>query len=796
MFAPKYLFKRASIFLSLLFFLGNPLLSFSQNFSDKQQFQIDSLTNITLTSSSHDTSLAQAYLSLSELLYLSSLDTMAFLCKKTINIAEKAMKLTPSPKVTKSLLRSLAGALNNLGYFHDFHGEVDSALSYYHQSLSILEQLEDQEGIASAWNNIGVTYKKHGRTQEALKCYEKALDIHQQMGNQQEMAITLNNFSLIYHALGDVEQALEYQQKALKIREKLGDQGGIANSLNNLGVIYDSHNLVDQALEYYNKALNIQKKIGDKPQISTILNNIGFVYGLKGNLDKALKYNYLSLSIRKEINDKTGIATSLENIAGLYEKKLYNWLDISYHSDSIRAVGIKGLAYGEQSLDIYESISDDQGIANVLKKIGALHFVLGDIRKAEAHANRSLELSNELGFPNEISNAASLLSKIYAKKGQGLKALEMYKLKVLMHDSVQNERNQKAVYKQQARYEFDKKAALDSVAHANENRIKDAELARQKALIKKEELQLYWLYSGLFLVSIFSFVLYRGLRRRKKAIMLLRSKNSIILNQNIAIENQRDNIVSGIQYAKKIQMAILPSENTISQYLPHHFIYFRPKGIVSGDFYWFSHLNNKSIIAAIDCTGHGVPGAFITMIGNTVLNDVVNKENITDPATILNRLDQDIINALKTENTIRSVDGMDLSICVVDHQQNKVDFAGAKNHLIMICNSEIKKVKADLKSIGTLSKNKTDFSYTSTSIEVPSPTWFYLMSDGFSDQFGNENGVRKKFGNKRLRSLLLSVHSLSAEQQHQELSNQMDLWVDKQYDQIDDQLIIGFCIGK
>ncbi len=265
-------------------------------------------------------------------------------------------------------------------------------------------------------------------------------------------------------------------------------------------------------------------------------------------------------------------------------------------------------------------------------------------------------------------------------------------------------------------------------------------------------------------------------------------QRDLLAKQNDEIRRKNKDITSSIEYAKRIQTAMLPLEDTIRKYLPEHFILFRPRDIVSGDFYWFAYKDGKIIIAAVDCTGHGVPGAFMSMIGAEILNTIVLTNGVTDAAEILNLQNQYIRTALK-QDTTDNQDGMDMALCVIDIENKKLEFAGAKNPLIYIDkNHELHKIRGDRQSIGGYQYTPI-VSFKKYIVEIESPMWFYIFSDGFQDQFGGDPPM--KFLTKRFYELLHKIHTLPMEEQKQVLERTIEDWM-KNSTQTDDILVIGF----
>lgn len=267
----------------------------------------------------------------------------------------------------------------------------------------------------------------------------------------------------------------------------------------------------------------------------------------------------------------------------------------------------------------------------------------------------------------------------------------------------------------------------------------------------------------------------------------LNMANSKIRDQLSVIEEKNKNITDSINYAKRIQQAILPSDEEIRKSLPNAFILYKPKDVVSGDFYWFAEREGKILIAAVDCTGHGVPGAFMSMIGSALLNEIVNERHITDAGKFLDTLREGIIKAMKqTGAEGESKDGMDIALCVLE--KNKIQFAGANNPVWIVSNGTLREIKGDKQPIGIHAISK---SFTSHAAELQKGDCVYIFTDGYADQFGGMLG--KKFKYKQLQEILISVCDKPMNQQKQALNDVIEKWKGD-LEQVDDILVIGIRI--
>ncbi|TAF64185.1 MAG: GAF domain-containing protein [Cytophagales bacterium] len=300
-----------------------------------------------------------------------------------------------------------------------------------------------------------------------------------------------------------------------------------------------------------------------------------------------------------------------------------------------------------------------------------------------------------------------------------------------------------------------------------------------------DRLNILTMLSSQMAISIENALLYENLEEK------VRERTAQLNEAYLEIEKKNHDITSSINYAKRIQSAMLPARERIRESLPESFIYFRPRDIVSGDFYWFSEKNDRIIITAVDCTGHGVPGAFMSLIGNELLHEIVNLRNITDAGEILTQLHKGVNNALKQSETDNK-DGMDLALCVIDLEKKTLDFSGAKNPMIYIQNGEVMEFKGDKLPIGgSWSKEQGERTFKTQTLHYgDTPTYVYLSSDGYEDQFGGAEGM--KFMKKKFKNMLLEIHQKDMDEQRQILKDAILSWMGDKYKQLDDILVVGF----
>lgn len=712
-----------------------------------------------------------------------------------LKLSEKGVASSPSGSSLKRFyLKSVASAFNNIGFLANNRGDISKALTYYQKSLKIQEEIKDKGGIANSTNNIGYIHNSHGDIPKALDYYHKSLRIYEEMLDENKnsnetqnikkgIAYSLNNIGQIYLNQGDVAKTLDCYYRALKIREEIKDPKGISQSLNNIGFALYNHG---------NPSCKSSKEICLK----------------EGRL-KAFEYYTRSLKLREEINDQRGIAISLSNIGGAYSDMGDPDCTVS-KEECLRSGQNKALEYFQRSLVILEEIKDKWGIANSLNDIGTILLEQQRVAEAMVYANRGFQTSKELGYPVNIKKASSLLKKIYKKQNKYKEALAMHELEIQMRDSITNEETKKSSIKKQFQYEYEKKAAADSIKNREEQKVRNAQLTAQQAQLKQEKTKRFALYGGLILVLIFAafmFNRYKITQQQRNTIALQKTKVDkayIELNhQNEEIAKQRDEIgkqkytleahqkeiIDSITYAKRLQEAILPPKDFITEHFPENFIVYKPKDLVAGDFYWAESYADKFLIAAADSTGHGVPGAIVSVVCSNALNRSLKEFGLTEPGPLLDKTRELVLETFaKSSSDVK--DGMDISILCIDKHNKKISWAGANNPLwILLPNAEtLSEIKANKQPIG---KADNPLPFTTHEIEYAEGTTFYLITDGYADQFGGPKG--KKFKYKSLKDLLVTNATASMEKQSELLSNTFSNWKGN-LEQVDDVCIISIMI--
>ncbi len=658
--------------------------------------------------------------------------------------------------------------LNLLSRQYSNTGLYEQAISSAQQAQVIAEKIDFKIGLGNALSNTGVAYWHQGIYESALENHLKALKIRQEIGDKQGIAGSYNNIGLVYLNEGDYEKTLENYFKSLKIKEEIGDKNGTGNSLNNIGVIYLKQNYFDKALAIYKKSLKIREELGDKQGIAMSYGNIGLVYFYQNDFKKALDNQLKGLKIKEKIGDKQGMSLSLNNIGSIYVNQ----------NDYSMALDIYF-----QALKINKEINNPHGMSISTSDIGICYTQLGKFKEAFQYLSKAMSIDREIGNKAGLEDVYDALSDMYNKEGNYKKAFEYQKLYAEMKDTILSEESNKQLTEMNTKYESEKKD--------KELIKKDAEITKQHAEKEKQIILRNAFIMGFTLVLVLAFFIFRGYRQKQKANKLLDEKN--------------EKITDSINYAKRIQDSILPPLVEIKKHLPESFVLFKPKDIVSGDFYWFhvsEELKAKLLIAAVDCTGHGVPGAFMSMMGYNLLEQVVKKHHIHQPAMILNELSNLVVESLRQTDQLGKInDGMDIALISLmrntEHPDSEkenqnplfLEYAGAHNSLYLIRNGILQETKADKSSIGfSLEKS---FRFTNHTIKVEKGDCCYIFSDGFVDQKGGPDD--EKFYYQPFRELLVEIHTLCMEDQKQKLEKVFSEWKGNK-EQIDDVLVIGLRI--
>ncbi len=631
--------------------------------------------------------------------------------------------------------------------------QPDSAFIFAQWQLDYAKSINDKYQMANALNMQGISYHLRSDYENSIKYLLKSIDLYKEIDNLKNLAAPLGNLGIIYQDKGDIKNAIKYYNESLDIYAELNDSSGVAASLNNIGVIYEDLGNKENAIEYYNKSLLIYENIKDKYGIASTLNNIGLIYMDKRQLNKSKELFNNSLKLYAEIQDKQGIGTVLNGLGKIHQKN---------HKYK------EALTVFNASLNIQEEIKDMEGVAVSLTDISKTYELLNDHTNAIIYGEMAIKISQEIGDAKEIRNAAESLYNSYKSTREYKSSLENHELYFSMDDSIQSKENQKRSIKLEYQLQY------DSLSREQEKK-KAVAIAEHKADLKREEDLRNFIIFSLIVVALFSIFLMNRFRVTNK-------QKKLIESQHKKLETTHIDLTDSISYAKRIQAAVLPSDKTIKSHLKDSFVIYLPKDIVAGDFYWIEKKNDTILFAAADCTGHGVPGAMVSVFGNNALNRSVREFKLTKPGEILEKSREIIISEFeKSDEEVK--DGMDIALCSLNNK--KLFFSGAYNPLWIIRKGKLIEVKGDNQPIGRF-RNSSPFNTHEVDLEKGDN--IYIFSDGYADQFGGEKG--KKFKSKNFKQLLISISEKQIDLQKKLLLDAFHNWKGE-HEQIDDVCIIG-----
>lgn len=644
-----------------------------------------------------------------------------------------------------------ANAWYGIAVVHYIQNALDSAEQNYLKALRIRTTLNDKKGQAACHNALGNIYFNKGLYQQSVNNYTEALEKYKSV--EEERLAPYNNLGTAYFSMGDYEDALKYYFKGLEFFERIGDKEKAFNLTLGAGNVYSAMQKYKDALRYYNKALDISNSLNNKSAISKSLNNIGSIYESLHKSDTALSYYFRSLKIKEELGDKSSIAVSLTSVGNVYS------------SGSTKNYE-KALEYYRRGLSIYEEIGNKGEKAKTLINIGNLYSNKGDIEKGIQYLKLGLDAAQEINSLELMVKSNEEISALFVKINDYKNAYAYYKQYTQLKDSLLNESNIKNIAEINTKYETDKKE-------------KEIQNLTKDKLLKDTQLESQKNQRNVFIVGIALLVLL---------IILAYNRSRIKQKASREIAQKNKEITESISYAKRIQSSFLTSEKYISQRLPDYFIYYNPRNIVSGDFYWLMEKSNNLYVCTADCTGHGIPGAFMSLISMGILNEIIySKTHLTHTDEILNELRRIIILAVNPEGSSEEgKDGMDAVLCRFDFDKMELEYSAANNSFFIIRNNELLVFKPDKMPVGKhLGVEKP---FTRNTISIEKGDCIYTFSDGYADQFGGPEN--KKFQSKRLKELFLSNCHKPMNVQKEIYEKTIKAWQGAN-EQVDDILMVG-----
>lgn len=674
---------------------------------------------------------------------------------EALEYGRKAYTLAKDMPHNRALAESLY-LIGRLKYSISYH---DSALIYFQQGLQLYNQIYDESGIGDCLVGIGDYYYFIDEYKIAEEYYLNAIPHYEKIGKSAGIGNIYISLGDLAYSIDNYSKASQYYQKAFSEYDKAHSKLGMATSFNCMADIDYEQKQYQQAMSGYRKAKKMFVAINDLLGTGNCTQRMGSIYYQLEQYDSALTYFENSFELYEKIGSLMGRAYSLRSTGLVYIKQ-------NQPEDA--------LSYFQKSYALFQITNDKMGIANSHFHFGEAYYYLGDYQKCIDEVLNAYDFALEINSSEVKLFTTELLAKSYAKIKDFEKAFKYQQIHKLTQDSLNSEENIREITQLQMQFQFNQEIKEKEIEQMKLDMIKEEELKRQK-------LYSYLGFIGGFVTLIIALIFYRNFRQKQKTNLILAEKNEIIASKN-------KDLTDSIEYAKTLQNAILPDKNILKITFPNSFVYDKPKDIVSGDFHWFIKHENQFIVTAADCTGHGVPGAFMSLLGNEFLHQVVSENEIFSPKKAIIKLDKKIKESLHIyEQHKRAKDGMDMALCSIDLTNLKLTFCGAYNPLYIVRKGIIEIYEGNKGSVGCFESIELE----EHQIQLEKEDSFYMFSDGYLDQFGGDKG--KKFMKKRFQQLLLDINNETMEKQKELLNLNMKNWMGNNR-QVDDMLVIGIKI--
>ena len=655
----------------------------------------------------------------------------------------------------------------------------------------------DSDSLLKIWNDTsiedtvradalrGYIYQKHLRSNidSAIILADEHLAFSKKVNNGNTILSSYLINSMVNTRAGNYDKAIGFSFEALNdtlCEKKWSCQSTFYNVLGN---VYTLMNVPKKALVQYRKALNLNvENSGDSSTIGFLYSNIGNIYH-DINKDSALYFFNKSLKIQTELEDDFRIAQ-------------VNWNIGRAHSKTPK----KAVEFYKKSYVFFKKTNYSSYLATLANNISLSYLRLDNLAKASDYAVASLKYADQSKSRLELKNAYSTNFKIQEIKNNYADALKYYEQSIMIKDSLNRQSNIKALHEAEIKYEYEKKNSADSIFYAEEQKIADAKLDVLNAELRSQNRMTNGIIFILFLIVVFAIIIWLRFQKNQQEKDIIQEQKQKMDNayqdleiKKVEIEKKNKEIIDSIHYARYIQKALQPNEDEIASFFGNHAIFNFPKDIVGGDFYWFKTFGDIAIAIAADCTGHGVPGGFLTVLGNLIIETIAANKTMS-PNDILSKINQELVLILnqKKDNSIQ--DGMDLAICVINKKSKKVVFSGARNGVYIVSNTGyLKQYKGDYTPVGGsyFKKEKLEERrYTAHEFSLKKGEWLFMYSDGYYDQFGGTKN--KSMGVNKFKNILCESIKHNNDL-NVELKKEFLNWKGNN-NQLDDVLVFGFTI--
>jgi serine phosphatase RsbU (regulator of sigma subunit) len=633
-----------------------------------------------------------------------------------------------------------------------YQNNPDQAFTYSKRAIERAKLENSELNLGKAYDMLGVSLDYLGELDSALFYFDLAIDIFKTQKDPSYLAKVYTSKANSLCLLNKNKEALSYYVKSYDIFKSVKSGKQSAAALMGIGNVYSTMKSYDLCLKYYDQALSYFLEVKDSTFISYIYTNISEVYASMNDVNKELEFQRKSLSIKEKLNDDYGLVYSYSNMSGLMAKQS--------KEDS-------ALYFANKSIEKSIKINNQEFLTTSYKALADVYFHFKNYKQAVDVYGQALNIARKLKNSKSESTILKLLANAQLLSGDYVNGSNSLLEFIDLNDSINNIETLKSFNELQTQYETDKKEKEISLLNERD---------------KKREIVIYSIIGLSLLLGLLSFVLFNRFRLKKRAANELEIRNNEISNQKHIIEEKQKEITDSIHYAKRIQNTLLAHKDFIDKFIPQNFILFKPKDIVSGDFYWATEHNNKFYLAVCDSTGHGVPGAFMSLLNIGFLSEAIKEKNISRPNEIFNYVRKRLTESIGSDG---QKDGMDAILVCIDTNTKSINYAAANNEPVLLKNGNYIKLAKDKMPVG---QGELIADFTLHTIDYETGDTLYLYTDGYADQFGGPKG--KKFKYKALNDLLESIHHLPMQEQHHQLNQTIANWMGD-LEQVDDICIVG-----
>ena len=660
----------------------------------------------------------------------------------------------------------------------------DSAVYFAEEALKLAQKKRSPFLVAFSEMSLSYALNSSAEFARGDSCAASAFNYFDRVKNEYYASKALMYRSMLQMGMGNFNMALRFQLPAISYFEKHKKYNELMDIYAVNAMVYANTDQPDEALRVMARAEKLLDEKLDRVRdsvfyykcLSRIHDGYGMFYFLRNDYPSSMKHYKQAIIGFENTGNKAGLLSTHNNLGVLYYY-LGNTDSCLYHLTA--------------GLSTAEAMGDNFAVCQTSINIGELYLAKRDFAKAYTYYMRGLDLAKKHNIANEEKSAYLQLSNYYKTLGNYQLAYDYHLKYSALKDSLFSAKTSKEIAELSTKYETDKKEAQIKELESG-RQIQQLELDKREADIKRQSYLLLFTALGLVLLLTLAFFIYRGYKQKKKANIELQSAYDLIEEKSKAVEEKNKEMLDSIHYAKRIQRVLLASHSLLKKHLPEYFVLYKPKDIVSGDFYWAQNIkkndgSSRFMLCVGDCTGHGVPGAFMSLLNISLLNDLAVDKKITHPNLLLNALRDEIIKALNPEGSeVESKDGMDAVLCSFDMEKAVLQFACANNPLWLIRNNELIEHAPDKFPVGMHYAEMKSFRLQS--IQLQKDDSLYLFTDGYADQFGGKDG--KKFKYKQLKELLLANAHLPMSEQQKLFEKRIEEWRGS-LEQIDDILLVG-----